>query len=119
MTDLGPVAAMVAFAYAFGSVWYHLLGHPPVSSLRRIGYPLMAIILGEGFWVGTYVAGPEVLGIHVAVASIATFLAVYLDIARGSRGAIFPWQHLRFQRLNGTASVGQSRKDREPVSSQR
>jgi len=81
MEQIGALAPMVVFAYAFGMVWYHILKRPTTNWLRIIGYPLMGIALGEGLWANYMVSGPSVLGIHIVVALFATLIAVGLDIA--------------------------------------
>lgn len=83
MVQIGELAPMVVFAYSFGLVWYHILRRLPTNWLRMLGYPLMGIVLGEGLWASNLAAGPSVLGVHVAVALVATLLAVGLDIAVG------------------------------------
>jgi len=114
MVQLTPVIAMVMFAYAFGTVWYRVLGHPPTDLLRMMAYPLIGIILGEGLWVSYFVAGPEVLGIHVVVALFTTFIAVSLDIAVESRGVIIPFRYIEHLAVNGSKK---RRKNAESVAS--
>jgi hypothetical protein len=83
MEQIGELAPMVVFAYAFGLVWSQILRRPRVEWLRMLGYPLVGVILGEGLWASNMVAGPSVLGVHVVVALVATLLAVGLDVAVG------------------------------------
>ena len=78
MEQIGLLAPIVVFAYAFGWVWQHILRGVEIHWLQLLPYPLMGIVIGEGFWATNLAAGPEVLGIHIAVALPATFLAVGL-----------------------------------------
>ena len=94
MEQIGELAPMVVFAYAFGLEWYHILRRSQADWLRMLGYPLMGIVLGEGLWASNMVAGPSVLGVHIAVALVATLLAVGLDVAVGY------WQSAAGFRIN-------------------
>ena len=78
MDQIGLLAPIVVFAYAFGWVWQHILRGVEIHWLQMLPYPLMGIVIGEAFWATNLAAGPEVLGVHVAVALVATFVAVGL-----------------------------------------
>ena len=105
MEQIGELAPMVVFAYAFGLVWHHIFRRQTTNWLRMLGYPLMGIVLGEGFWATNMVAGPSVLGVHIAVALVATLLAVGLDIAVGySQSAGGFHINVRVGEQNGQAS---------------
>ncbi len=72
MEFLAPLAAMLVFAYAFGNVFYHVVGRSKNDRLQTMAYPLMGIILGEEAW-GTYMSsGTEIIGIHPVVALLST-----------------------------------------------
>ncbi len=104
MEQLAPVAAMVVFAYAFGGVWYQVLGRPSTQWLRMVVYPLLGIILGEGLWASYLASGPEFLGIHVVVALSATFIAVSLDILLETLGVPYPFRFIENLSSNGNKS---------------
>lgn len=90
MEQLGELATFVVIAYSFGWVWHHALRGIDIHWLQMLPYPLLGLVLGEGFWANYLVAGPEVLGIHIAVALPATLVAVGLkglvESVRGARG---------------------------------
>ncbi len=103
MEQLAPLAAMVVFAYALGTVWYHVFKRPKQQWLQVMAYPLLGIIVGEGIWVKYFMAGPTFLQVHVAVALVATFVAVVVEHVVESKDLGFLWrdmQHLRFT-VNG------------------
>jgi len=108
MELLGQLAVMVVVAYAFGTAWYHVLGHPSSHWLRMVAYPLVGIIIGEGLWVSYMVAGPELLGVHVVVALFATFLGVSLDIVVKLR--VVPFRYIENLTINGNKSRGKNAK---------
>ena len=78
MDQIGLLAPIVVFAYAFGWVWQHILRGVEIHWLQLLPYPLMGIVIGEAFWATNLAAGPDILGVHVAVALGATFVAVGL-----------------------------------------
>lgn len=78
MEQIGLLTTIVVFAYAFGWVWQHILRGVEIHWLQLLPYPVMGIVIGEGFWATNLAAGPEVLGVHIAVALVATFVAVGL-----------------------------------------
>ena len=84
------VLAYVLFSFAFGGFWYQLLRRPHSDWIRMLSYPAVGVIAGEVIWAKYLPGGAEVLGIHVAVAAIATLVTVYLDIS---------WQARRFVHL--------------------
>ena len=78
MEQIGLLTPMVVFAFAFGWVWQHILRGVEIHWLQLLPYPLMGIVIGEGFWATNLAAGPEFLGVHIAVALVSTFVAVGL-----------------------------------------
>ena len=105
MEQLGPIAAMLVFAYAFGGVWYHVLDHTPSHWLRAVSYPLMGIVLGEGLWASYLPSGPGVLGVHVVIALFATLIMVSLDVMVESRKMPFSLRHIQHWAANGGWSM--------------
>ena len=101
------VFAYVLFAFAFGGFWYNLLRRPHSDWIRMLSYPAVGIIAGEVIWAKYLPGGAEVLGIHVAVAAIATLITVYLDIS---------WQARRFVHLETLFSEGIDRMPKVHVS---
>ena len=78
MEQIGQLAPILVFAFAFGWVWHHILKGADIHWLQMLPYPVLGVVLGEGFWATNLAAGPEVLGVHIAVALPATLLAVGL-----------------------------------------
>ncbi len=105
MEQLGPIATYIAYAFAFGLVWSHVLNRSTTNWIRMTGYPLVGIIVGEGVWAPYMVAGPEVLSLHAAVAIFSTFAAVVLDIAV-ERG-VFNKQALKLRGIRVNLSVAE------------
>ncbi len=103
------VLAYLLFSFAFGGFWYQLLRRPHTDWIRMLSYPAVGVIAGEVVWAKYLPGGAEVLGIHVAVAAIATLVTVYLDIS---------WQARRFVHLetlfSEIAGVTSTRIDRMP-----
>ena len=50
---------------------------------QLLPYPLMGPVIGEAFWATTLASGPKVLVVHIAVALVATVVAVGLKTPRG------------------------------------
>ena len=115
MEQLGPIATYIAFAYAFGLVWSQVLNRPTTNWIRMTGYPLVGIMIGEGLWAPYMVAGPEVLGVHAAVAIFSTFAAVVLDIA--VQWGLFKKQALKLRGIRVNLSVADEGQVRTGVSS--
>ena len=78
MEQIGLLAPIVVFAYAFGWIWQHILRGAEIPWQQLLPYPIMGIVVGEAFWATNLAAGPTVLGVHVAVALVATFVSVGL-----------------------------------------
>ncbi len=115
MEQLGPIATYIAYAFAFGLVWSHVLNRPTTNWMRMTGYPLVGIIIGEGVWAPYMVAGPEVLGLHATVAIFSTFAAVVLDIA--VEWGVFKKQALKVRGIRVNLSVAEEGHVRTGVSS--
>ena len=115
MEQLGPIATYIAYAFAFGLVWSHVLNRPTTNWIRMTGYPLMGIIIGEGVWAPYMVAGPEVLGLHATVAIFSTFAAVVLDMA--VEWGLFKKQVLKLRGIRVNLSVPEEGHARPGVSS--
>ena len=78
MEQIGQLAPIIVFAYVLGWVWHHMLRGYDIHWLQILPYPLIGIVLGEAFWAQNLASGPEILGVHVAVALGSTLLAVGL-----------------------------------------
>ena len=114
MVDIGPVAAVLVAAWAFGAFWYHFWGHNHSSLQRTLIFPLVAVLLGEGLWAPYFVAGPEVLGIHIAVSLVTTFAAVYADIALETKG-ILPSRYIHGLHLDGVSKLNKVKGIKVPT----
>jgi len=91
MIDLGNVAAYGVIAFALGTFWYELLRRTQTDKLRLTAISFFGIIVAEAVVAeGVFVGGPIVLGLHPFAALIASFAAVYIDIAWQER-KIWPW----------------------------
>ena len=105
MEQIGQLAPILVFAFAFGWVWHHILRGVDIHWLQMLPYPVLGVVLGEGFWATNLAAGPEVLGVHIAVALPATLLAVGLktlvETYRQAKGVRI---RLRLGDRNGIAS---------------
>ena len=91
MEELAPIAAMLVFAYAFGTVFYHVFGRPKKHWLQTMAYPVVGIFVGEGIWSSYMVAGPALWGVHPVVALFSTIIAVYLDGVVETREVSLQW----------------------------
>ena len=99
MEFLAPLAAMLVFAYAFGNVFYHVVGRSKNHWLETMAYPMTGIILGEGVWVTYMASGPAIIGIHPVVALASTMIAVLLEGVVESREVRF-WRYLSNLRIS-------------------
>ena len=75
MAEFGNVLFLVAFAYGLGQLWYSVLDHRHDGWMRIASFPFLGMIAGEAFMP----MGPEVFGVHVVVAFVATFVACLVD----------------------------------------
>jgi hypothetical protein len=89
MLDLASVAAYFLFAFGFGLLWYRTLRRPQGDQLRMLGFPVLGIAAGDLGLPGNLAAGPEVMGVHIAVACLASLVAVYLDLALRERSLVW------------------------------
>jgi hypothetical protein len=85
MLDLASVAAYFLFAFGFGLLWYRTLRRPQGDQLRMLGFPVLGIAGSDLGLPGDLAAGPEIMGVHIAIACLASFAAVYLDLALRER----------------------------------
>lgn len=90
MIDIGSVAALVVMGFVFGTFSYELLRRPQKDKLRLMGMSLFGVIIGEAVVTSGIEGGPVVMGLHPVAAMIASFAAVYLDVAWQER-KIWPW----------------------------
>ncbi len=90
MIDIGNVAAYGIFAFALGTFWYAFLRRSQSDKLRITAISLSGIIVAEAVVADGLVGGPIVLGLHPFAALIASFAAVYLDVAWQER-KLWPW----------------------------
>ena len=117
MEQFTPLVAMLVLAFAFGSMWYQLFGHTKTHWLKTMAFPLVGVIIGEGIWANYQMAGPEIVGIHPAVAVFSTMLAVWVEGVMESLGGL---QFLRripsFQiTVNGKTAHKQRAKTETPA----
>lgn len=75
MPEFGNVLFLVALAYGLGQLWYSILGYRHDGWMRLASFPFLGIIAGEAFMP----VGPEVFGVHVTVAFVATLIACLVD----------------------------------------
>ena len=82
MPELGYMLYLLALAYAFGHLWYGVIGHHYDDWMRICSYPFLGIVMGEAIYVNFMAmpAGPEFYGIHVVIASGATLIATLVDL---------------------------------------
>lgn len=90
MIELGNVAAFGMVAFALGTFWYELLRRTQTDKLRLTAIALFGIIVGEAVVAEGIVGGPTILGLHPFAALIASFAAVYVDVAWQEK-KITPW----------------------------
>lgn len=75
MAEFGHVLFLVALAYGLGQFWYSILDHRHEHWMRICSYPFLGIVAGEALTP----IGPEVFGVHVFVAFVATLVACLVD----------------------------------------
>ena len=75
MPELGYVVYLLALAFGLGQLWYSVLDFRHDHWMRMASYPFLGIVLGEAF----VPMGPEVFGVHIMVAFVATLIACILD----------------------------------------
>lgn len=90
MIDIGSVAALVVIGFVFGTFSYELLRRPQKDKIRLTGMSLFGVIIGEAAVTNGLIAGPAVMGLHPFVAGIASFVAIYLDVAWREH-KVWPW----------------------------
>ena len=90
MIDIGSVAALAVMGFVFGTFSYELLRRPQKDRLRLTAMSLFGVILGEAAVTGGLAGGPAVLGLHPVAAMIASFAAIYVDVAWREH-KIWPW----------------------------
>lgn len=90
MIDIGNVAAFGVIAFALGTFWYEALRRTQSDKLRVTAISLFGIIVAEAVVAEGVVGGPIILGVHPFAALIASFAAVYVDVAWQER-KIWPW----------------------------
>jgi hypothetical protein len=81
MLDLGFAAAYFLFAFAFGMLWYRTLRRPQRDQLHMLGVPVLAIAGSDLGWPSSLATGPEILGVPIAIAALASMAAVFVDLA--------------------------------------
>ena len=89
MLDVGSTAAYFLFAFAFGMLWYRTLRRPQRDQLHMLGVPMLAIAGADLGWPSTLAAGPELLGVPIAIAALTSMVAVFIDLAVRERS--FNW----------------------------
>lgn len=94
MIDIGSVAALVIMGFVFGTFSYEFLRRPQKDRLRLTGMSLFGVIIGEAVVSSGVVGGPLVLGLHPIAALVASFTAVYVDVA-WQEHKIWPWDIIR------------------------
>ena len=78
--DLNSVVAYFFFAFGFGLLWYRTLRHPQTDHLRMLGFPVLGIAGMEMAVPNSVPSGPEVMGVHIAIAFLGSLAAVFVDI---------------------------------------
>lgn len=89
MLDVQSTAIYFLLAFAFGMVWYRMLRRPQRDSVRMIGFPILGIAGADLGLPNSFAGGPEVMGVHIAVAFLASLVAVYVDLAVRERSLKF------------------------------
>ena len=127
MIDLGNVAALGVFAFAFGTFWYEFLRRSQSDKLRVTAISLFGIVVAETIVADGVAGGPMVLGLHPFAALIASFTAVYLDVAWQER-KLWPWTVIKDLQLLARpfkavprvkVSVGGDESEKAPASVQK
>ena len=94
MIDIGSVAVLVVMGFVFGTFSYELLRRPQKDRLRLTGMSLFGVIISETVVTTGIAGGPIIFGLHPVAALVASFAAIYLDVAWREH-KIWPWDIIR------------------------